>query len=109
MRAAVSGFDGILSPYGSGRVLRSAATVGSVASRVTEGLRSVSIPWPMNTADSRGRAILRINMTDVLPSLCPMQTAPADRLRRRWGCSVARPQRQHHPETELGDGSARPC
>jgi hypothetical protein len=34
---------------------------------VTLGFRNVSTPWPMNTADNKGRAILRINMTAVFP------------------------------------------
>ena len=119
IRAAVAGSDGTLLPKGSGSACN-AVIVGSVASRVTFGLRSVSTPWPMNTADSRGRAILRINMAAVFPG-CALgkpaaavvigsvgvphvghtaataprnQVAPTPRRSRRWHPSSGRPPRR---------------
>ena len=44
------------------------STVGRAVSAARWGLRSASIPWPMNTADRRGRATLRINMPVECPS-----------------------------------------
>ena len=71
------------------------------------GLRNVSTPWPMNTADSRGRAILRINMAGVFPA-CPVQTGPAGNPSYAgWG----RLRRSHSGNTTqkpIGRGSARP-
>src|ERR1700751_316565 len=53
-------------PTGSGNA-RSPSTVVAAASAAGFGLSSESTPWPMNTADNRGRAILRINMKGGLP------------------------------------------
>src|SRR6516162_8971142 len=56
----------MLLPTGSGKARRP-STVGAAASAAGLGLSSEAIPWPMNTADNRGLAILRNNMTAGLP------------------------------------------
>ncbi len=109
IRAAVSGFDGILLPTGSGRV-RNVATVGlrriEGGLGVAQGINTLANEYrgQQGTGDSakqHGRCV---------PGLPAVQTGPAHRRAHTggWGCFMSHPQRQHHPKTDQSRHRANP-